>query len=91
MTKNDAIILFGGVKDIWKNETTKGFAVSHNLLETDDTLSVIIMEDPHRFDLVPTSCVNKEVVTFNTKLQKIIRSLNYAEIVNISTKREHLT
>jgi len=68
-----------------------GFAVSHNLLETKDTLNVIIMEAPHRFDLVPTSCAYKEVVTFNKKLQKVIKSVNYAEIVNISTKREHFT
>jgi len=65
--------------------------MSHNLLETKDTQSVIIMEAPHRFDLVPKSCVNKKVVTFNTKLQKIIRTVNYAEIVNIGTKREHFT
>lgn len=70
---------------------TKGFAMFHNLLETKDNLNVIIMETPHRFDLIPTSCVNKEVVTFNTKLQKIIKSVNYAEIVNISTKRDHFT
>jgi hypothetical protein len=54
---------------------TKGFVVSHNLLETKDTQNVKIMEAPHRFDLVPTSCVNKEVVTFNRKLQKIVKIL----------------
>jgi hypothetical protein len=66
---------------------TKGFAVSHNLLETKDTQKLKIMEAPNRFDLVPTSCVNKEVVTFNRKLQKIVKSFNCAEIVNMSTKR----
>jgi hypothetical protein len=67
----------------------KGFAVSHNLLETKDTQNVIIMVVPHRFDLVPTSCVNKEVVTFNRKLQKIMESFNCAENVNMTAKREH--
>ena len=41
------------------------------------------MEASHRFDLVTTSCVNKEVVTFNRRLQKIIKSFNHAEIVNM--------
>jgi len=58
-----------------KMRHTKGFAVSHNLLETKDTQNVKIMEAPHRFDLVPTSCVNKEVVTFNRKLQKRVKIL----------------
>jgi hypothetical protein len=51
----------------------------------------MIMEAPHRFDLVPTSCVNKEVVTFNRRLQKIVKSFNHAEIVNMSTRRERFT
>jgi len=68
---------------------TKGFAVSHNLLATKDTQNVIIMEAPRRFDLVPTSCVNKEVVTQHEIAKD--NSVNCVEIVNISTNREHVT
>jgi hypothetical protein len=57
-----------------KRRHTKCFAVSHNLLEIKDTKSITI-EDPHRFDLVATSCVNKEVVSFNRKLQNTIKIL----------------
>ena len=34
---------------------------------------MLIMESPHKFDLVATSCVKKEVVTFNRKLQNTIK------------------
>jgi hypothetical protein len=46
-----------------KMRPTKGVAVSHNLLETKRHTKVIIMEAPHRFDLV-TSCVNKKVAGY---------------------------
>jgi hypothetical protein len=35
--------------------------------------------------------LNKEVVTFNRRLQKIAKSFNHVEIVNMSSKREHFT
>ena len=48
------------------------------------------MEAPHRFDLVPTACVNKEVVTQH-EIAKDNKSVNCAEIENINTNREHVT
>jgi hypothetical protein len=91
MTKNDLIILCGGAKNIGKNETYKGVHCISQLTRNKSHTKVIIMEAPHRFYLVPTSYVNKEVVTFNRKLQKITESFNHVETVNMSTKREHFT
>jgi hypothetical protein len=91
MTKNDVVILCGGAKNIGKNETHKGLHCISQFIRNKGHTNVIIMEASHRFDLVPTSCVNKEVVSFNRKLQKTIISFNHAENVNMSTKRQHFT
>ena len=69
MAKSDVIILCGGAKDSGKNETHKGLRfISQFIRNKRCTQNVIIMEASHRFDIIP-SCVNKEVVTFNRKLQ----------------------
>jgi len=91
MTKNDVIIPCGGVKNIGKNDTHKGLRCTSQFIRNKSHINVIIMEASHRFDLVQTSCVNKEVVSFNKKLQKEIKSFNHDEIVNMSAKREHFT
>ena len=70
MTKNDVIIPCGGVKNTGKNETHKGLRCSSQFIGNKIHINLIIMKASHRFDLVPTSCVNKEVVSFNRKLQK---------------------
>ena len=73
MTQNDVIILRGGTKNIGKNETSKGLHCISKFLEQQLHTKVLITEAPHRHDLIPASCVNKEVVNFNRKLQKITK------------------
>ena len=65
MAKNDVIILCGCAKNIGKYETYKGLSCISQFIRNKRYKKVIIMEAPHRFDLVQTSCVNKVVVTFN--------------------------
>jgi hypothetical protein len=90
MTNNDVIILCGGTRNIGRNETSKGLHCISKFVRNNSHTKVMIMEAPHRF-VVPTSCVNKEVVAFNRRLQKIVKNFNHAEIVNMSTRREHFT
>ena len=61
MTKKEVIILWGGMKNIGKNDTYKGLHCISQFIGNKRHTKVKIMEAPHRFDLVPTSCVNKEV------------------------------
>jgi hypothetical protein len=86
MTKIDVIILCGSAKNIRINETNEVLRCVSQFIGNKRHTKVKIMEAPHRFDIVPTSCVNKKVVTFNRNLQKIIKSFNHAEIVNVSTR-----
>ncbi len=49
------------------------------------------MEAPRRHDLIPASCVNKEVVNFNRKLQNVTKKFDNTETVKMSTKGDHFT
>jgi len=89
MTENDMIILCSGTKNTRKNETYKGLRCTSQFIgggEGEKDTKVIIIEAPHRVELVPKSCVNKEVVSFNRRLQNIIKSFNHVEIVNMNLK-----
>ena len=60
MTENE-VILWDGMKNIGKNETYKGLHCISQFIRNKRHTKVKIMEAPHRFDLVPISCANKEV------------------------------
>jgi hypothetical protein len=69
LTKKDLLIFYGGTRDISHNETNKGLrslkTFAHRTIDT----NVILLEDPHRHDRPPSSCVNTEVTLFNKRLQ----------------------
>jgi len=46
---------------------------------------------PHRFDLPDTSCVNKEVESFNNKLTKIVKPFKSATVMKVEQRKEHFT
>jgi hypothetical protein len=52
---------------------------------------VIIMDAPHRFDLRTSYCVNKEVNSFNRKMNKILRPYYHTSQLNLKMQREHFT
>jgi hypothetical protein len=54
-------------------------------------VNVVIVEAPHRFDLDTFSCVNKEVIAFNRKLQKILKPHKHASLINLLMDRDHFT
>jgi hypothetical protein len=39
---------------------------------------------PHRYDLPESSCVNREIVVFNRKLHKVVKSADSARIIRLN-------
>jgi len=71
-TKDDNLILSGGTMDVARNEMNNVLRhLTHFLKRTCGT-NVLILDVPHRLDLVNSSCVNKESIVYNRKLQKIV-------------------
>ena len=82
-TKNDVLILSGGTVDVARNETNNGIRYVTHFLNRTVNSTAIILDVPHRFDLVNSSCVNVENIVDKRKLQKIVRTSNYMQIQNI--------
>jgi hypothetical protein len=53
--------------------------------------NVIVMCVPHCFNLQLSSCVNKEVESFNRKLEKAMKTFNHMHVCSMSTNRDHFT
>jgi hypothetical protein len=55
----------GSTHDVGRNESNIGICSLKEFVSTHEDINVIVINVPHRYDLVPTSCVNYEVKAFN--------------------------
>jgi vancomycin permeability regulator SanA len=54
--KQDVVVVWGGSKDVGKNETKQGINWIKSFVETNNHTNIILMEVPHRHDLIQDSC-----------------------------------
>jgi len=86
-TKDDVLILSGGTLDVARNEMNNGLRHLTHFLKGTSSTNVIILDVPHHFDLVNSSCVNKETIVYNRKLHKVVKSSNHVQIHTMSRDR----
>jgi hypothetical protein len=68
LTNKDVLVVWGGTRDVGRNETAKGLHQIRNIVDNHSQINIIIMSVPHRHDLEANSCVNQEVNVCNRKL-----------------------
>jgi hypothetical protein len=73
MSKDDIVIVCAGTNNISKNNAKEGIKNIVNFVKKPRHTNIIIMEAPHRHDLVDWSCVNKEIELFNRLLAKRLK------------------
>ena len=44
-------------------------------------VNIVIMKSPHRHDLIPSSCVNNEVLKFNMQVEKKVKIYNNVKML----------
>ena len=66
--------------DVARNETNNGLRRLNNFLKRTSSTNVLILDIPHHLDLVNSSCVNKEIIVYSSKLQKIVETSNHVQI-----------
>jgi hypothetical protein len=67
LIKQDAVVVWSGIRDISRNESQKVLCQMRNFMEKHSQTNVLVVHVPNRFDLGAHSCVNCEVNTFNRK------------------------
>jgi lysophospholipase L1-like esterase len=91
LTKQDAVVVWGGIRDISRNESQKGVCQLRNFVEKYYKTNVLVVYVPKRFDLEAHSCINYEVNAFNKKLGKHMKSFHHASTVEVTSNRELFT
>ena len=80
LTKKDVVIICSGTWDVAKNEAKHGLKILSEFAKHTTNTNAIVMCVPHRFDLQLSSCVNKEVESFNRKLQKAMKTFSHMNV-----------
>jgi len=91
LSKQDVVVVWGGLKDVGKNESKKGINRIQRFVETNKHTNIILMEVPHRHDLKQESCVNKEVKKYNSRIRKHMKVHENAEVLHVNLDRSGFT
>jgi hypothetical protein len=91
LTSNDVMVLWGGSNDVARNNSTEGLKTISKLLTGTKHTNVIVINAPHRHDLVPNSCVNVEVEVFNRRLLKVAERFKEVQIIEATKERIYYT
>ena len=83
--------MWGGTRDVGKNETEKGLYQIKNFVENHRQTNFIVMGVPCRHDLDPKSCINDEVKVYNRKLEKYLKVCDNTRIIEVDSNRELFT
>jgi hypothetical protein len=60
-------------------------------MSANDEVNMILISSLPRHDLMPTSCVNKEVNKFNRQLKKMVKRHENDKLSNVKVQRKHFT
>jgi hypothetical protein len=85
------VVVWGGTRDVSKNEAIAGLSHTRKFVEKYNNTNVLVMELPDRGDLSANSCVNVECKSFNRKLRKYTQPFKHASVVEIYCNRSHYT
>jgi hypothetical protein len=91
LTKKDIVVLWGGSNDVAKNNSVVGMKHILDLVINSSHTNVILMNVPHRHDLIKDSCVNREVEAFNRKLRNRLKCFKKLELIEVDSERELYT
>jgi hypothetical protein len=91
LMKEDLIIFLDGTNDISGNEAKKGLHSLKDFTQRTINTNLILLGAPHRHDLPPQSCINREVKLYNKRLQSLVSVSNHVRVLSTPTERRHHT
>jgi hypothetical protein len=91
LSKSDIVIFWGGSNDVYKNNSDIGLNHIIKFVKACSHTNIILLNVPHRYDLIESSCVNKEITRFNRKLAKSTKLYGYCTLVNVDLNKDLFT
>jgi hypothetical protein len=89
--REDILIVWGGSNNISKNNMRESISSISAFVKTSSESNILLINAPHRHDLIPNLCVNKEVAKYN-RLMKIVAKQNpNIQFLDLDLDRSHFT
>jgi hypothetical protein len=70
LSSEDVLVIWGGSNNISKNNMMEAIS---NVSEIVKDANIVLINVPHRHDLIPESSVNKEVWKYNRLMRKVVK------------------
>jgi lysophospholipase L1-like esterase len=70
---DNVVVICGGANDISRNNMKEALKNVTEFVKGNKEVNIVLTNAPHRHDLIPESCVNKEVLQFNKQVRKIVK------------------
>jgi len=91
LMKKNVVVVWDAANDIAKNETNKALSYITNFVNLREHTNVLLVGVPTRFDLSTTSCVNREVNSYNRKLNKQMKQFEHVKLIDSKLQRDYFT
>jgi len=88
---DDLVVVWGGANDLSTNNTREAMNSVLEFVNTNLELNIVVINSPYRYDLIPESCVNDEVKTFNRQVKKSMKLQSNVKILELTLNRSHFT
>jgi hypothetical protein len=91
LTKKDIVVVWGAANDIARNEANDALTYITEFAKLREHTNVLLVGAPTRFDLLMTSCVNREVSSYNRKLYKRMKQFEHVRLIDSESQRKYYT
>jgi hypothetical protein len=88
LKRDDVVIIWGGSNDIGKNNSKEVLKHLCNFIKNNQEVNIVVMAAPPKHDLLPSSCVNSEVLSYN-KLRKRMKQCDNVKILETDLERKY--
>ena len=72
LKSEDVLVVWGGSNNTGKNNMREGMSNMSELVKESKEANIVLISVRHRHDLIPESCVNKEVWKYNRLMRKVV-------------------
>jgi len=91
LKSDDVVVIWGGSNDSEKNNSKEAQKHLCDFVKNNQMIKIVVMNAPPRHDLLPSSCINNEVISISRQLKKRMTIYNNVKILETDLEREYLT
>ena len=91
LRSEDIVVIWGRANNISRNNIK--LAIKHvcHFDEKQKKVNIVTMKLPHRYYLIPSSCVKNEVLKFNRQVEKKMKIYNNVKMLETDLYRKYFT